>query len=111
MARVIERLQKTPSLKSLLADDPLTPLDRMNDDEVLADFKDRGGTVFHLCGTCRMGPDAAMAVVDARLRVHGIEGLRVCDAAAFPNITSANTNAPTMMLADRAAEMILEDAQ
>ena len=111
MARVIERLQKTPSLKSLLADDPLTPLDRMNDDEVLADFKDRGGTVFHLCGTCRMGPDAAMAVVDARLRVHGIEGLRVCDAAAFPNITSANTNAPTMMLADRAAEMILEDAR
>jgi choline dehydrogenase len=111
MARVIERLQNTPSLKAILANDPLTPLDRMNDDEVLADFKERGGTVFHLCGTCRMGPDAATAVVDSRLRVHGIEGLRVCDASAFPNITSANTNAPTMMLADRAAEMILEDAR
>jgi choline dehydrogenase len=111
MARVIERLQNTPSLKAILANDPLTPLDRMNDDEVLADFKERGGTVFHLCGTCRMGPDAATAVVDSRLRVYGIEGLRVCDASAFPNITSANTNAPTMMLADRAAEMILEDAR
>ncbi|MEX0503071.1 GMC family oxidoreductase [Alphaproteobacteria bacterium LSUCC0719] len=111
MARVVERLQNTPHLKSILADDPLTPLDRMNDEEVLADFKDRGGTVFHLCGTCRMGPDPASAVVDARLRVHGIDGLRVCDASAFPNITSANTNAPTMMLADRAAEMILEDAK
>ena len=111
MARVIERLQNTPSLKAILANDPLTPLDRMNDDEVLADFKESGGTVFHLCGTCRMGPDAATAVVDSRLRVHGIEGLRVCDASAFPNITSANTNAPTMMLADRAAEMILEDAR
>ena len=111
MARVIERLQNTPRLKSLLADDPLTPLDRMDDDEILADLRDRGGTVFHLCGTCRMGPDATTAVLDPRLRVHGIEGLRVCDAAAFPNITSANTNAPTMMLADRAAEMILEDAR
>lgn len=111
MARVIARLQNTPRLKALLADDPKTPLDRMDDDEVLADFKIRGGTVFHLCGTCRMGPDAATAVVDPRLWVHGIEGLRVCDAAAFPNITSANTNAPTMMLADRAAEMILEDAR
>ena len=111
MARVIARLQNTPRLKTILADDPLTPLDRMHDDEVLADFRERGGTVFNLCGACRMGPDARRAVADSRLRVHGIEGLRVCDAAAFPNITSANTNAPTMMLADRAAEMVLEDAR
>ena len=111
MARLIARLQNTPRLKTILADDPLTPLERMHDDEVLADFRERGGTVFHLCGTCRMGPDASRAVVDSRLRVHDIEGLRVCDAAAFPNITSANTNAPTMMLADRAAEMVLEDAR
>ena len=110
MARVIERLQNTPRLKAILADEPLTPLDRMSDEDILDDFKTRGGTVFHLCGTCRMGPDAATAVIDPRLRVHGIAGLRVCDASAFPNITSANTNAPAMMLADRAAEMILEDA-
>ena len=82
----------------------------MSDDDILSDFSQRGGTVFHLCGSCRMGPDPASSVVDPRLRVHGLEGIRVCDASVFPNITSANTNAPTMMLADRAAGMILEDA-
>ena len=111
MARVIQRLQNTPSLKALLADEPLTPLDRMSDDEILADLRNRGGTVFHLCGTCRMGPDPSSSVVDSRLRLHGVAGLRVCDASVFPNITSANTNAPTMMLAARAAEMILDDAR
>ena len=110
MARLVERLTATPALRGLLAEDPLTPLPTMDDNEVLADFRSRGATVFHLCGTCRMGPDAATSVVDPRLRVHGVEGLRVCDAAAFPNITSANTNAPTMMLARRAAGMILEDS-
>jgi choline dehydrogenase len=111
MARLIERLMATPALTGILADEPVTPLDRMDDDAVLADFRQRGGTVFHLCGTCRMGPDAASSVVDSRLRVHGVEGLRICDASAFPNITSANTNAPTMMLAHRAAGMILQDGQ
>ena len=110
MARLIERLQSTPALKALLAADPLTPLPEMSDDEILSDFGRRGGTVFHLCGSCRMGPDPSSSVVDPRLRVHGLEGIRVCDASSFPNITSANTNAPTMMLADRAAAMILEDA-
>ena len=110
MARLVERLQSTPALKSLLAADPLTPLHEMSDDDILSDFSQRGGTVFHLCGSCRMGPDPASSVVDPRLRVHGLEGIRVCDASVFPNITSANTNAPTMMLADRAAGMILEDA-
>jgi choline dehydrogenase len=111
MARLIERLMATPALTGILADEPVTPLDKMDDDAVLADFRQRGGTVFHLCGTCRMGPDAASSVVDSRLRVHGVEGLRICDASAFPNITSANTNAPTMMLAHRAAGMILQDGQ
>lgn len=110
MARLVERLTATPALRDLLAGDPLTPLAAMDDEAVLADFRQRGGTVFHLCGTCRMGPDGGTSVVDSRLRVHGVDGLRVCDAAAFPNITSANTNAPTMMLARRAAGMILEDA-
>ena len=110
MARFVERLQSTPALQALLADDPLTPLHNMSDDEILSDFGQRGGTVFHLCGSCRMGPDPASSVVDPRLRVHGLEGIRVCDTSAFPNITSANTNAPAMMLADRAAEMILKDA-
>lgn len=73
-------------------------------------FREQSGSIYHLCGTCAMGPDPRTAVVDARLRVHGIEGLRVVDASIFPNITSGNTNAPTMMVAEKGAQMIIEDA-
>jgi choline dehydrogenase len=71
---------------------------------------DLGTTIFHPVGTCRMGTDA-MAVVDDRLRVHGIAGLRVIDASVMPRITSGNTNAPTYMIAERGAELVLADAR
>jgi choline dehydrogenase len=74
---------------------------------VLADFRARASTVFHASCTCAMGPDPAHAVVDAQLRVHGLERLRVADASAFPAVTSGNTNAPTVMLAEKAADLIL----
>jgi choline dehydrogenase len=68
---------------------------------------DIGTTIFHPVGTAKMGPAAdPMAVVDARLRVHGVPGLRVVDASVMPTITSGNTNAPTLMIAERAAEWI-----
>jgi choline dehydrogenase len=71
---------------------------------------DIGTTIFHPVGTCRMGPKAEDgAVVDARLRVHGIAGLRIADASIMPTITSGNTNSPTLMIAERAAEWIAED--
>ncbi|MGB2263420.1 MAG: GMC family oxidoreductase, partial [Candidatus Puniceispirillaceae bacterium] len=110
MARLILRMQQTPAIRETLSAPPLTPLENMTDDEIVNDFRQRCGTVFHPCCTARMGPDPKTSVVDSRLKVHGFEGLRVCDASVFPNITSANTNAPTLVVAHRAAEMILADA-
>jgi choline dehydrogenase len=82
-----------------------------SDDDLARLAGDIGTTIFHPVGTCRMGPRGdPMAVVDARLRVHGIVGLRVADASVMPTITSGNTNAPTLMIAERAAEWIAADA-
>jgi len=78
-------------------------------EDLLDDFRKRGGSVFHACGTCKMGPDPKTSVVSPRLQVHGIQGLRVVDASIFPAVTSGNTNAPTIMVAEKAADMILQD--
>lgn len=107
MARFIGRMQSTPAVQRLLAAPPETDLLAMSDDAIIADFRQRSGTVFHPCGTCRMGPDPRQSVVDPNLRVYGVDGLRVADASVFPNITSANTNAPTIMVAHKAADLIL----
>lgn len=78
--------------------------------EALLDYARRtGNSVYHPAGTCRMGTGPA-AVVDSHLRVHGVAGLRVADASVMPWVPSGNTNAPTVMIAERAADWILTDA-
>jgi choline dehydrogenase len=107
--RLCQRLMESKSL-SALVESPVAPhLAELDDDGILADFRARASTVFHPVSTCRMGEDRESTVVNSRLKVHGVEGLRVVDASAFPNITSGNTNAPTMMLALKGADLILED--
>ncbi len=103
--------------RRLLASKPLEPYyDRedfpgqsvQTDDELLGAAKARGTTTFHPAGTCRMGPATdPLAVVDDQLRVRGVEGLRVVDASVMPTMLSANLNAATMMLADKASDLIL----
>jgi choline dehydrogenase len=81
-----------------------------NDAELLEWVRRRAGSIFHPVGTCAMGPESdPMAVVDARLRVHGVQGLRVVDGAVMPRIVSGNTNAPIIMLAEKAADLIRAD--
>jgi choline dehydrogenase len=85
--------------------------DCQTDEEMLDFARGFGATSFHLAGSCRMGPDGdRRAVVDPRLRVHGIEGLRVIDSSIMPSIVSANTAAATMMIAEKGSDMIIEDA-
>src|SRR4029077_12665307 len=110
-ARVLRSLSGTGALSAVTECEREPGEKIMSDDAVLADFRARAGSVFHACGTCAMGPDAQRAVLDARLRVHGVQALRVVDASAFPNITSGNTNTPVLMLAEKAADLIREDSR
>ena len=89
----------------------MSPLpEHESDADMLGYFRAEAGSIYHLCGSCAMGPDPGTAVVSSRLKVHGIDNLRIVDASIFPNITSGNINAPTMMVAEKGAAMILEDA-
>ena len=101
-----------PALQRLIVEEHMPGKMVQSRDEMLSYIRDNATTVFHCVGTCRMGlksqPDT---VVDSRLRLHGIRGLRVADASIMPNVVSGNTNATTMMIGEKAAEMILEDGR
>ena len=83
--------------------------ERATDDAILQWVKQAAETTYHPVGTCKMGVDA-LAVVDPQLRVHGIDGLRVADASIMPALTSGNTNAPSIMIGEKAADMVLKAA-
>ncbi len=107
--KVARRLARTQALAGLIGDE-YRPGDSVKSDDAVLEFvRNHGATIFHPVGTCKMGSDA-LAVVDTRLRVHGIAGLRVVDAAIMPTLVSGNTNAPVVMIAEKAAAMILADA-
>ncbi|MDB5552258.1 MAG: dependent oxidoreductase family protein [Rhizobium sp.] len=105
-ARFLRRLAETPALGSVISEEMKPGRSTESDAEFEADIRARSYSVFHPCGTCRMGPDPATSVVDADLRVHGFEGLHVADASIFPDITSGNLNAPSIMVGEMAAQRI-----
>lgn len=95
-----------PALDSHRGEEVFPGKHRQSDEEIIAGIKEKVAHVFHPVGTCKMGQDA-MSVVDSELKVHGIASLRVVDASIMPTLISANTNAPTIMIAEKAADMIL----
>ena len=107
--KLIRRLAAQPALADITAEELVPGPTVQSDADLTTDFRNRSGTVYHPCGTARMGTDPATSTVDPRLRVHGIDGLVIADASVFPTIMSGNTNAPTMMVASRAAAWLLED--
>jgi choline dehydrogenase len=105
--RLARRLMSTAAMARYFAQETVPGPQVSTDDEWLDFARRRGGTAYHLVGTCRMGPRGEpMAVVDPQLRVQGTEGLRVADASVMPQVPSANTLAATLMVAEKAADLI-----
>ena len=108
--KVSRNIATSQAMSEFVAQEVLPGPDVQTDAELLDCARNIGETIYHPVSTCKMGPATdPMAVVDARLRVHGLKGLRVVDASIMPLVTSGNTNAPTFAIAEKAADMILED--
>jgi choline dehydrogenase len=103
------RLARTAALKPYIAEEYRPGPAAVSDEDLLEFAREYGATIFHPSGTCKMGSDP-MAVVDERLRVRGLAGLRVVDCSIMPTLVSGNTHAPVVMIAEKASDMILEDA-
>jgi choline dehydrogenase len=105
--KLARRLLRTKPLEPYFEREDFPGPGVQSDDELLGAAKERGTTTFHPAGTCRMGPATdPVAVVDDHLRVHGLQGLRVIDASIMPTMLSANLNAATMMIADKASDLV-----
>ncbi len=107
--RITRRIMTAPAMQDIATDEIAPGLNIQSDDELLDWVKRNAETTYHPVGTCKMGSDP-MAVVDDQLRVHGMERLRVADASIMPTLTSGNTNAPSIMIGEKASRMILATA-
>ena len=107
--KLVRRVSSQPAFARYVVREHLPGPQVTSDEDLMAYARAYATTVFHPCGTCKMGSDAK-AVVDQRLKVRGLEGLRVADASIMPTMTSGNTNAPTIMIGEKAADMIRQDA-
>jgi choline dehydrogenase-like flavoprotein len=108
--KILRRILQAPALRRFVVEEVGPGKKVSTDEELLAHCRARGSTIYHPTSTCRMGNDS-LAVVDQRLRLRGIQGLRVVDASIMPDLVSGNTNAAIIMIAEKASDMILEDAR
>jgi choline dehydrogenase len=106
-ARLLRALAATPALRAITKAETKPGPETESDAALEADIRARAYSIYHPCGTARMGPDPRTAAVDADCRVHGVPGLRVIDASIMPNITSGNLNAPAMLVGWLGAERLL----
>jgi choline dehydrogenase len=106
--RIARELMTAPAMQAIDTTEIAPGSEKQSDEDILEWVRAVGETTYHPVGTCKMGPDD-MAVVDDRLRVRGLQGLRVADASIMPTLISGNTNAPSIMIGEKAAEMVLQD--
>jgi choline dehydrogenase-like flavoprotein len=106
--KLMRKVLAQPALARLGGRELMTSAKAQSDQEIVQFIRSHADTIYHPVGTCRMGPGET-DVVDSRLRVRGIAGLRVVDASIMPRIVSGNTNAPIVMIAEKAADMIRQD--
>ncbi|MBZ9799166.1 GMC family oxidoreductase [Mesorhizobium sp. ES1-4] len=107
--KFVRKIASMPAMAEIIAEEVLPGPSIQSDADLITDFRKRSGTVYHPVSTCRMGPDPSRSVVDPRLKVHGLEGLRVIDASIFPANITGNTNAAAVMTGWKGAELVLED--
>ena len=108
-SKLIREIANTDAFKSAIKQEVSPSLKVKNKHEIEDYIRKNAWTVFHPCGTCRMGVDPKKNVVDERLKVHGVQNLRVADASIFPNIPTGNTNAAAIMVGEKASDIILEN--
>lgn len=107
-SQFIRKLMQTQTMRKVTLEEVIPGHDVFDEATMLQFFREQSGSIYHLCGTCAMGSNVSTSVVSNHLLVHGIKNLRVIDASIFPNITSGNINAPTMMVAEKGVDFILQ---